>query len=169
MKPVKRRLLRLPDMLQKPGFCKSRPAFDRPFRHAQGFGHFPICHSSKELHPHQLRRFRVLRPQAIQRLVQQQKPFIRRIVSQFDFSKAHPDEFSATALDPRLSPHVFNEDAPHGFGRRGKKQRPFGPGAMALLDQAEPSLMDQRCGLEGLAFRLMGEPGRRQPPQPVID
>jgi hypothetical protein len=69
-----------------------------------------------------------------------------------------------------LAAGVVDEDAAHGFGRRGEEVNASVPGLLRVgTDQLEIRLVDEGRGLEGVPGPLAGEASCGQPPQLVVD
>jgi len=75
----------------------------------------------------------------------------------------------ATALLTLFPPSRFDQDSAHGLGRGGEEMSAAVPMGWTTADQPEPCLMDQGCGLEGVAGRFLGHLVRCQLAQFLID
>jgi len=64
---------------------------------------------------------------------------------------------------------AINEDAAHGFGGGGEEVRAAIPFLIFAASQPQPGFVNQRGGLQGLAWRFAGHFVRGQPFQFVID
>ena len=54
---------------------------------------------------------------------------------------------------------AFDQNSTHGLGRSAKEMATTVPMRLTWADEPEPSFMDEGCGLEGLAWGLVGHPG----------
>ena len=63
---------------------------------------------------------------------------------------------------------VLDQDTPHGLGRRREEMLLAVPALAGVLFEAQPSLMHQCRGLEGVAGRFARHVRRRQAPQLFI-
>jgi len=57
----------------------------------------------------------------------------------------------------------------HRLGRRAEEMLTVVPALVSVAGEPQPRLMDERRRLQGLAGGFVGHPGRREPPQFVID
>jgi hypothetical protein len=62
----------------------------------------------------------------------------------------------AAVANGMLAPRIIDQNAPHGLSGSGKEMGAAFPLHILILDQPQPGLMDQRCGLQGLAGRFVG-------------
>ena len=59
-------------------------------------------------------------------------------------------------------PRFVDQDAPHGLGGGGEKLGAAAPERLPVTAQPQPRFVDERRGLQCLAGRLAGHPGRSE-------
>ncbi len=130
---------------------------------------FPQRHADEITQLYQFGFARVLRSQSVQRLMDG-KHFVLGafLCGQLLFIKRSANLAPAMA-DGAFAPGFINENSAHGFSGRRKKMSPVGKFRRPVACQAQPCLMNQRRGLQGLAGRFSSHFFRRQLAQLFID
>src|SRR6266567_9461947 len=76
---------------------------------------------------------------------------------------------SAAVASSALSTRRINKNMPHGFGGGSEEMSAPGKSAWLVPGQAQPGLVNQGGGLEGVTWRLPSHFVRGQFPQFLID
>ena len=97
----------------------------------------------------------VERGKFIQRLMHRQHGFIGVLDGEGDLLDVHALPLAATFF-AALAAGAINQDAAHGFGRRAEEVSSAIPLCVWVAGQAQPRLMNERSGLQGLSRRFVG-------------
>src|ERR1043165_1738584 len=76
---------------------------------------------------------------------------------------------AAAALGVRVAPRVIDQDPPHDLRGDGEEVRTIGPLHVFLIDETNVSFVDERGGLERVAFSFPAHVAAREPVQFVVD
>ena len=148
--------------IEDPSPGVSPPPMDRFFGNTQRGPHLRHRQSGKESEADDLGRRRVDLFEFTQRFVQGQEALVRR-----GCRDAHLIEIQASLpasmSQPGPSASLLNENPTHGFGRRREEVGAIFPTRLPVATQPQPSLVDERGGLERLAR------GPRMPSSPRPD
>jgi hypothetical protein len=110
----------------------------------------------------------VLDCELFERLIHRQKLIVsvwRSEVDQIDI-----DSLLAPAMAQSLfAASSLDQNAAHRFSRRREEMRAPGKLGVLVARQSQPGFMHQGRGLQGIARRLVGHLGRRQPAQLLVN
>ena len=114
--------------------------------------------AGKEAQFHHFPGDRFLLGQPLQGLIQSQQFFVRSLVH--DVQPVEVAALPAAAMaEALLASGVLDENAPHPFGGGGKEMSPAVPVLrLLLIHEPEIGLVNQRRGLERLAWGFAGQP-----------
>jgi hypothetical protein len=95
---------------------------------------------------------------------------LRRLLpgAEVDSLDAHPDA-QAAVLHGAVPARPLDEDLAHGAGGGAEEVARAVPPRGAIPDQAQVGLVDERCGLQGLAGLLPRHLPPRKPPQLLVE
>jgi hypothetical protein len=149
----------------EPGAGERPPALCGGDGAAERGSGFRVAHAGKEAQLDQLGLGRLLGGEGIQGIVEIQQ-FIRGGIDLLDIDEGNPAT-TASVTAGRLAAGVVDQDEAHGFGGSGEEVATARE--LTIADQTQVRLMDQGCGVEGLAGLLLGQLLCRLLAQLVVD
>ena len=153
---------------QQPGLGEAPAPLNRPLRKSQQFGNLAVLKADKEPEFDNFGLGRVLRRKPVQRLVNMEQPSRVMSVGKIDFVQGNALSPAAMA-ELEFATGIINENAAHALGCGAEEVCSVLPRLIGRVHQAQPGLMDQSCGLQGVASRLASHSVRREFAQLIVN
>lgn len=131
------------------------------------FGSLGECAAGEEVQFDHLHEPRVVPRQRIERVVERQDVDARLGDLNRKVVEGHMGELAAP-LQRGVLAGVFDQDAAHGLGGGAEEMGPVLPWGR-VVRQAQPSFVDERCGLKGMPGSLTAEKPPSQKPEFAIE
>jgi hypothetical protein len=152
----------------KPGACIGPTPPHRRFRKSQDLGNLGVFHAGEIAQLHNLRFGLGFRREFFERIMNRQDRGITILCRDRHVLQVHPFQ-SAAMPQPRLLPGTIDQNAPHGLGCSAKEVSATPPSGLLSRAHAQPGLMNQRRGLQGLTRGFPGHLYRRESAQFVVN
>jgi hypothetical protein len=133
----------------------------------QQTGSLSVGQTNEKSELYHLRTLRGLRCQFFECVVQTEDAFVIGRCGNHDFIQLNPMQTRSVSR-AQMATSTFDEDVTHGLGRGSKEVPAAFPSVRLATFQAKPGLVHQGCGLESLAWRLLGNPDGSQATEFII-
>jgi hypothetical protein len=156
------------DTAIEPDACELPIPLGRGPRQAERVGAFLKRETAEESQFDQAALSGIERRKLRQRRVEVEDVHIRRVALRGSFVEYHacPPTGPFVCVAP---PGMVNQDATHHLGRQREEVRPILPGGVALANQPQIGLIDERGGLKDVARRFMAKSGGCPTAQFLVD
>jgi hypothetical protein len=145
----------------EPGLGVRPVLLDGPFGQAQNFGGFRRRHADKETQLDDLGLNRTAGGQPVERVIDRQEMVLVGRHGDFHIFNIYALQAAAVTAG-EFAAGVVNEEMAHGLGGGGEEMGAIFEGRVVAADEAQPNLMHQSGGLEGVTCGAVGHLIRRE-------